>query len=1148
MKIETGSRLVTLMVALLSAFSLATLLYAERSIEQRRLAQQTHFEAMQAITELTRAGDALTDAARSYAASGEGRFRDRFQAEVKVAARDDAIERLRRLLGDESDEMRLLRGAKESSDTLVDIERRAMRLAEGGDRQAAVALMLSPEFRARQAVVSSPIELAAEMLESRLRATIAQLSTRADIAAAIAWATMAGNVLAMLVVLLGFYRRSVVRPLVQLTRQAKRLVAGRRDQHFVDAQSAHQAIEITELARTLDRYQQLAIALDTQSEQLRLANAEQQAIVDSATSGIALIKDRVIERANRKLHEIFGWPPGEIIGQSTRVWIADGDSWAADEAALYDPIWRGETSQREMQLVRRDQSRFWTRIAGRAVDVDDPSKGSVWIIDDITVEHSAIEEMRQARALAEEAARMKADFLANMSHEIRTPMNTIIGMAYLALKTKPNPRQRDYLKKIQASSQLLLGIINDVLDLSKIDAGKMSVERTDFDLDQVLDGVVNLIGEKAAAKGIELIIDVADEVPRHLIGDPLRLGQVLVNYANNAVKFTERGEIEICVALAPADEHAHDDDLLLRFAVRDTGIGLSDEQRGRLFESFVQADSSTTRKYGGTGLGLAIAKQLAELMGGAVGVDSAPGQGSTFWFTARVGRSTTRVRTLLPRPELRGRRILLVDDSATAREVIADMLHSMSFAVIAVATGAQALAELAHSAYDVVLLDWQMPEMDGIATAQKIQALGLAHPPHLVMISAYGRDELFKLAEAAGIDEVLIKPLSASLLFDTVLHCLGATIDAAPDPALAASTLESTLERTLEAQLASIAGARILLVEDNDMNQQVATELLESAGLAVELAENGQVALDKLALASFDVVLMDVQMPVMDGICATREIRRQPQWRDLPIVAMTANAMQGDREKCLAAGMQDHVAKPIEPDDLWRALLHWVRPRVAPLPARPAPAAAPGSSIADADDPPLRIPGVDTALGLKRTMGKRALYLALLRTFANGQADAPARVVAALDAGDWPGAERQAHTLKGTTATIGASGLAEIAARLEAAIRAQAPRPTLDALLAELTPALATLIDALRAVLPAPADATSRPVGDPRQLAARAAQLAGLLADNDAAAGDLYAEHAELFRAAFGERCVPIERAIRDFDYESALSALEAALAAPAAP
>ena len=1136
MKIESGSRLVTFMVVLLSAFSIGTFFLSERAIEQRRLAQQNYLDTTKAIQQLIKGNDTLTNAIRVYAISGDKQHRAFFLGELEVDSRSDAIRRLRKLLSDYPDELALLVDAKHNSDGLVEFQKQALAIAERGNYPAAVAMILGPEHRAKQSVVNGSIDLALDLLDNFQRDRMVQLSARADLAGQIAWGTMTLNVFGMLVVLFWFYRHRVVEPLVRITRQAQQLIAGQRNVRFVGPQTASEAIEIGELAKTLASYQDMAIALNAQKEELRLANAEHQAIVDSATSGIALIKEREIYRANHKLHEIFGWPPGEIVGQPTRIWYADEASSVADERILYAPIWRGETSTHEIQMKRRDGRYFWARIVGRAVDINDSSRGSVWIIDDVTVEHAAIEEMRKARALAEDAVRMKSDFLANMSHEIRTPMNAIIGMAYLALKTDPTPHQRDYLKKIQASSQLLLGIINDILDLSKIEAGKMMVEHTDFELQRVLDNVTNLIAEKAAGKGLELIIDVADNVPSYLVGDSLRLGQVLVNYANNAVKFTERGEIEISVALARVLEDA----VFLRFSVRDTGIGLSEEQQGRLFKSFEQADTSTTRKYGGTGLGLVIAKQLVELMEGQVGVESKLGQGSSFWFTARFGFSQMKVRSLQPNPELRGRRLLVVDDSDTAREVIGEMLRSMSFAATTVSSGAAAVDEIAKAAaigdpYEMAFLDWQMPQMDGLATAGKIRELGLDHPPHLAIITSYGRDELFKSAAAAGVDDVLIKPLSTSLLFDTVMRFLGAALVENQPQAVTVSSVES--------RMSSIAGARILLVEDNDMNQQVAAELLEGVGLSVEIAENGLIALEKVRQATYAIVLMDMQMPVMDGLTATQEIRKLPECINLPIIAMTANAMQEDKDKCLEAGMQDYVAKPIEPDDLWRALLKWVKPDAVTT-RLPAISTVSGRGQGTGELPG-EIAGLDMPLGLKRALGKRALYLTLLRKFMRGQAAAPARIKRALEIDDWLDAERLTHTLKGTAATIGATAIQERCARLEASIRSHEARSTIDSLVDEVSSVLTLTVKAMRESLPSESSASRKIEFDPRQLNDLATRLAALLADDDAESNDLLAQHTDMFRAAFGDRYQSIEEAVHNFEFDLALTALQAAMQEP---
>jgi PAS domain S-box-containing protein len=663
---------------------------------------------------------------------------------------------------------------------------------------------------------------------------------------------------------------------------------------------------------------------EQQAETVRLASAEQEAIFGAATVGIALLRNRVIVRCNPALDTLFGYDPGELIGQSTRIWFADDDAFN-DIGGAYEALSRGEVHQRDQTYIRKDGSSFLCRISGSAVDPKDLSQGAVWMLEDVTATRAAAAELAKAKEIAEDAAKTKSDFLANMSHEIRTPMNAIIGMAHLVLKTDMTPRQRDYVKKIHGSGQHLLGIINDILDFSKIEAGKLNVEHTAFELDKLLDNLANLIAEKTTAKGLELVFDVAADVPRQLVGDSLRMGQVLINYANNAVKFTEKGEIDIEMRV----KERGDNDILLYCAVKDTGIGLTPEQQAKLFQSFSQADASTTRKYGGTGLGLSISKKLAELMGGEVGVDSVHGEGSTFWFTARLGIGVQTASALLPEPDLRGRRVLVVDDNDNARLVLNDLLTSMTFDVTEAGSGQTAI-ELVRSradtpqALEIVFLDWQMPGMDGIETARQIKSLGLTNEPHLVMVTAYGREELLKQAGEAGIEDVLIKPVNASLLFDTAMRVLGGAVRETRGGGDAPSLL-------LEA-MATIKGARILLVEDNDLNQEVASEILRDAGFFVDIADDGRIAVDKVVNNTnvpWDIVLMDMQMPVMDGVTATIEIRKDARFDNLPIVAMTANAMQQDKDKCLAAGMVDFITKPIQPDELWAALRRWIKPKNA---------------------------------------------------------------------------------------------------------------------------------------------------------------------------------------------------------------------------
>ncbi len=853
-------------------------------------------------------------------------------------------------------------------------------------------------------------------------------------------------------------------------------------------------------------------AREAVAEALGVVGREQQAILDTASSGIVLLRNRVVIQCNRRLHEILGWPDGELLGRSTLAWYASVEEFEAAGAEAYAQIWQGQTHRREQLLRRRDGSRVWTRLVGRAIDVTDPERGSVWVLDDISAERAAAEAMQRARDLAEDAARTKAEFLANMSHEIRTPMNAIIGMTHLTLATELSRQQRDYLSKIHSASQHLLAIINDILDFSKIEAGKMAVERIDFELEKVLENVVTLIAERCAAKGLELVVDVDPQVPARLLGDPLRLGQVLANFASNAVKFTARGEVLIRVERLESAEPA----VGLRFTVKDTGVGIEPAQQARLFECFQQADASITRQFGGTGLGLAISRRLVELMGGRIGVDSTPGQGSTFWFTVELAAGQNSAGYFERIPDLRGAHVLVIDDNEQARRSVAEMLASMKFDCATAESGEAALTCLSAAdarglPFDFALPDSNIPGEDAGATASAIGALGLSQTPALVLLNAFNQQA--GAGQPSGFAAVLNKPPTPSLLLEALLAA-SQTFGEFPSYQMPLPAIDS--ER--------FADAHILLVEDNELNQEVALAMLHALGLKVDLAENGQIALERVRTQAYDLILMDMQMPVMDGLSASRAIRQLPGYASTPILAFTANAMSGDRERCLEAGMNDHIAKPVAPDDLLAKLARWLGRSLAAEPAAEAPAVA--SALP-------RIEGLDAETGVRHSGGNQTLYRSLLARFAKSQADAVTQIEHALAEARVSDAERLAHTLKGLAAQIGAWALSAAAGQVEQAIRQQHPAEALAEALACLASHLQPLT-ALLAANVAPPPVTGACATDLSAWPEVRTQLASLLAQFDIRGMDLAAEHDGLLRGALGERYEVLRAALDDFDFDLA--------------
>jgi len=893
--------------------------------------------------------------------------------------------------------------------------------------------------------------------------------------------------------------------------------------------------------------------LTAQTEELSSQNDELQKSDEALRQNMSMLND-VLEAAteigiigtdidgtitlfNSGAEKMLGWSAAELVGHETPMLFHLLDEIETQSAAsaganndfanLVNMLDAEGKLNQEMTFVRKNGSHFpgVLLITPIHFSADGTITGYLGILQDVTARREMEDEMTKARLLAEEMSRMKSDFLANMSHEIRTPMNGIIGMAHLALNTEMSPRQRDYVKKIQLSGQHLLRIINDILDISKIEAGKLDIEQSEFELESTLASAINLIAEKANEKGLELILDIANDVPVDVVGDSLRLGQVLINYANNALKFTEHGEIVVSVRVREQTEK----EVLLYFAVRDTGIGLSEEQMSRLFTAFNQADTTTTRQYGGTGLGLAISKSLAEMMGGEVGVESEQGKGSTFWFTARLGIGHHPKRVLMPELDLRGRHILVVDDNDNARLVMNEMLSGMSFKVDVVASGGEAIAAIERAdrelhPYEMVFMDWHMPTMNGVEACRKIKSLSLAEPPHMLLVTAYGREEVFHQAEDAGIHDVLVKPVNPSMLFDTAMRVLHDT--SSSDERSADGYASFTI-----AGLETISGARILLVEDNEINQQVALELLRQARFIVDLAENGSVALACIQKNHYDLVLMDIQMPVMDGLTATRQLRQLPQLDNLPVVAMTANALLADQQRCFDAGMNDFIAKPIEPENLWKTLLKWIPARNdSATQATRQSISTPQTAI------DLGIDGLEVAPALRRMMGNTEFYLSALRKFASLQADMPQTTRAALEAGDNHTAKRHAHTLKGVSSSLGANELAQQADALEIAISKDMPRAEINARLDEVALQLAKLLAEINLKLPAPVNHSK--VNLETSLAATHT-FEHLLIDSNPEAMAWLDQYESLLAGVFSSsRLMEIKAAVRAFDLDDALRLL----------
>ena len=897
------------------------------------------------------------------------------------------------------------------------------------------------------------------------------------------------------------------------------------------AEDALRAKTLAEQAKALE-VEQAQLIISTQaaqerSEELARSQKQLQKILDTSPVCVFISVGGVIKMTNPACLKMLGMHPGKRVPQI----YADDEERKNIFQELEE---NGIVRNREIQVYDVNH-RPLTMLATYMTMEYEGEKGILGWLADITVQKKAAKQMQQAKELAEEATKSKSEFLANMSHEIRTPMNAIMGLNHLLCQTQLTTKQKDYASKIAAGAQSLLGIINDILDFSKIEAGKLQIDQTSFNLESVFDNLSNMVNIKAMEKGIELIFDIDLDVPQLLKGDPLRLGQILLNLANNAVKFTQEGEIKIHCSVQEQGK----DWVLLYFCVADTGIGMTEEQKAKLFQAFSQADTSTSRKYGGTGLGLTISKKLCELMGGNIGVKSAYGKGSEFFFTVRmqVQPNAQKKRDTFPK-ELKGLKTLVVDDNESARLVMENYLKDFDFCIDLAESGESAVRQVGHALqtddpYKLIFMDWMLTGIDGVQTAKEIRQLtNDKTQPAIIMITSYGREEIMEQARFVGIDAFLIKPVCQSLMFDTVIQALG-HMESNPS-----ESEDGTIETTYK--LDAIRGAKILLVEDNEINQQVAIELLESEQFVVDVASDGQQGVDKYlasAMDPYDIILMDLQMPVMDGITATRLILQNQAFKVPPIIAMTADAMSGVEKTVLNAGMKDYITKPINIKEFFTTLEKWIQPgKREPVEKN----RTPGHNAV------IRVPeiqGINVLEGLTRIGGSTTSYLKLLRSFVNNNAQFKDNLVETMENKDWQKALRMAHTLKGVCGNIGAMQLFGLCSDLEAQLRKEHRDIELvDKYLEKTHIELQQIITAINQTLaqiktPGPKKIQQ---ADASQLRRVVGKLKAAIEDDDTQAGEILTQlEGMVSDPDFVQIITEIRELIDVFDFEEALKLFE---------
>lgn len=941
-----------------------------------------------------------------------------------------------------------------------------------------------------------------------------------------------------LILLLGYIMgRRFSTPILSMKATVERIGDGDLNQRI----SITSDDELGSLAATFNHMTQ---RLQQSQQQLSAMATTYRSIFDNATEGIfqTTPQGRFIT-VNKAMVTMLGYSSAqEMCSMITSIGEQLYTNPQERQASLRQLRTQGHIADMQVAFTRKNGSSFYVQLNARLLSTQDGD-----IIQGMALDISERREKERAeeeRKTAQLASQAKSEFLANMSHEIRTPLNAVMGLTDLLQRTEVNTKQADYLSKIKSSSSSLLAVINDILDFSKIEAGHLQLEEIPFSVYEVMANLSEMFSHRAHEQEIELLIHIDDQTPSALIGDPTRLGQVLINLTSNALKFTRQGEIVI--AVHPCSQQGDDaGQIMVEFSVTDTGIGIETTRLETIFDSFTQADSSTTRNFGGTGLGLTICRQLTQMMGGNITIESEQGKGSTFSFTVALRlQPENKQVSLIPPMDLRGLRVLIIDDNKTAREILATIIESFHMQATTAHSGQAALELLQQDqdGFDLVLLDWKMPEMNGLETARKVKSdLHLNKLPIICMVSAYGREDLMQQSERKFLDAFLHKPVNQSFLFDAIMELFGRC----------EKMLDNKKHQIIAEPLAEkkqLTGRRVLLVEDKEINREIAIEWLNSAGISVEIAEDGQQAVDFFANPNaprVDGVLMDIQMPNMDGLEATHKLREKTELQELPIIAMTAHAMQGDREKCLAAGMNDYITKPIDPRILFSTLATWLGDGNTPstavqsvsevnnLPSTPQSAPTQESSQT--------INGVDMAQGLYRVNQNQNLYHKLLRSFAAEYAPAAKQMEQMLQQQNHKAARELSHSIKGLAANLGATELSKLAADIEQALIQEQPATTIMEQLPTLTQELLLVTTSITQQLSMPTTKTENipppatTILDNSALSEQLQHLNQLLDDDLVAAQELLANlEPQLRHTDIADHFNTLSNAMEEFDIDTA--------------